>query len=58
MDNSSRYFNAGRKGFTYAFQILQNGHLDQTDELPDPSRRPALRKTLKLTITVQQFQLA
>ena len=58
MDNSSRYFDAGSKGFTYAFQILQNGHLDQTDELPDPSRRPALRNTLKITIAVQQFQLA
>lgn len=58
MDNSSRYFDAGSKGFTYAFQILQNGHLDQTDELPDPSRRPALRNTLKITITVHQFQLA
>ena len=58
MDNASRCFNAGSKGFTYAFQILQNGHLDQTDELPDPSRRPALRNTLKITITVHQFQLA
>ena len=56
MDNASRCFNAGSKGFTYAFQILQNGHLDQTDELPDPSRRPALRNTLG--ITIQQFQLA